>query len=182
MPVKTEPKAIQSEAAADRQEGSIVGRALPATRFLDSSGEVIDLKDWIGKKNVVLVIHRGFSGSVCMTCTSQTLAISQNLNAFADRDAHVFFLYPGTRDGVTKFLEAVSEARGTSEALPVDVLLDTDLSVVHRLGIEGDLAKPTTIILDKRGVVRFEHVAPNITDRASVPTMLDALASIQAGK
>jgi peroxiredoxin len=139
---------------------------------------VIDLKDWIGKKNVVLVIHRGFSGSVCMTCTSQTLAISRNLKAFTDLDARVFFLYPGTREGVGKFLAAVADARGTSESLPIDVLLDTELAVVRQLNIEGELAKPTTIIIDKKGVVRFEHVAPNIADRASVPTMLDVLGRL----
>ena len=164
---------------SEKAGASLVGHPLPATRFLDADGVVIDLDDWIGKKNVVLVIHRGFSGSVCMTCTSQTLAITQNLKAFAERHAQVFFVYPGRRDGVGKFLDAVNEARGSNESLPIDVLLDTDLSLVRKLGIEADLARPTTLILDRTGVIRFAHVAPNITDRASVPTMLDALARLE---
>ena len=158
----------------------LLGRPLPQTRFVGSSGDVVDLNDWIGKKNVVLVVLRGFAGSVCLSCTSQTLAMNRNLKAYAEHDAEVFFVYPGARDSVPKFLDSVCDIRGSRESLPIEILLDIDLKVVREFKIEGQLAKPTTIILDKAGVVRFAHVGQTNTDRPTVPAMLDALSQIAA--
>jgi peroxiredoxin len=126
----------------------LVGRPLPMTRFIGAGGDVVDLSDWKGKKNVVLVILRGFSGAVCLSCTGQTLAIGENLKAFTERDAEVFFVYPGPKDSVPKFVDAVCDIRGSRESLPIELLLDIDLRVVREFKIEGKLAKPTTIILD----------------------------------
>ena len=160
----------------------LLGRPLPQTRFVGSSGDVVDLNDWRGKKNVVLVVLRGFSGTVCLSCTGQTLAMNQNLKAFAERDAEVFFVYPGPRDSVPKFLDSVCDLRGSRESLPIEILLDIDLKVVREFKIEGQLAKPTTIILDKAGVVRFAHVGQTNTDRPTVPAMLDALSQMAAAR
>ena len=172
MPRDPGPRGLDGE--------ELVGRPLPMTRFIGSQGSVVDLNDWKGKKNVVLVILRGFSGAVCLSCTGQTLAINENLEHFAEREAEVFFVYPGPRDGVPKFIEAVSDLRGSRDSLPVELLLDIDLRVVREFKIEGKLAKPTTIILDKKGIVRFAHVGRTNTDRPTVPAMLDALAQIVA--
>jgi peroxiredoxin len=156
----------------------LLGRPLPMTRFIGQGGDVVDLSDWKGKKNVVLVILRGFSGAVCLSCTGQTLAISESLKEFAARDAEVFFVYPGPKESVPRFLDAVSDIRGSCESLPVELLLDVDLTVVREFKIEGKLANPTTIILDKAGLVRFAHVGRTNTDRPTVPAMLSVLSQL----
>ncbi|MBI3722668.1 peroxiredoxin family protein [bacterium] len=158
---------------------TLVGKALARTRFLSSAGETIDLKEYIGKKNVVLVVLRGFDGAVCVACTGQTLAISQKLDAFEKKNAEVFLVYPGKAETVPKFLDAVRDLQGTASSLPVEMLLDVDLAVVHDFKIEGRLAKPTTVIVDKKGVVRFAHVGQSKTDRPTVPQMLEVLARLE---
>lgn len=160
--------------ATGKDGQGLLGKPLTHTRFVASSGDPIDLARLKGKKNVVLVVLRGFDGSICIACSGQTLAISQNLDEFAKRDAEVYLLYPGKAESVPVFLDAVRDLAGGG-SLPVEILLDVDLSVVHDFNIEGKLAKPTTLILDKEGIVRFAHVGQSKTDRPTVPQMLEAL-------
>ncbi|MEZ0230605.1 MAG: peroxiredoxin family protein [Planctomycetota bacterium] len=155
----------------------LVGRTLERTRFLNASGRTIDVADYRGKKNVVVVILRGFDpeAGVCIACSGQTLALSQNLDEFEKRDAEVFIVYPGKAETAYKFLDAVSDLQGSTTPLPLELLLDVDLAVVKDFRIEGRLAKPTSIIVDKQGVVQFAHVGRNKTDRPTVPELLKAL-------
>lgn len=49
----------------------LAGKPLSQTRFLADNGDVVDLKDFVGKKNVVLVMLRGNSGTICVNCSYQ---------------------------------------------------------------------------------------------------------------
>lgn len=49
----------------------LAGKPLSQTRFLADNGDVVDLKDFVGKKNVVLVMMRGNSGTICVNCSYQ---------------------------------------------------------------------------------------------------------------
>ena len=157
---------------------SLLGRELKETKFLSSTTDTVDISRFKGKKNVVLVVLRGFDGAVCVACSGQTLAISQNLDEFEKRDAEVYLLYPGKAESVPVFIDAVQALQGGARSLPVEILLDVDLSVVHEFKIEGRLAKPSTLIIDKKGIVRFAHVGQSKTDRPTVPQMLEALDRI----
>jgi peroxiredoxin len=145
-----------------------------ALDFVDSNGGKVDLHQYRGKKNVVLVINRGFNGYVCLTCQTITSRLIQNYKAFTSRDTEVLVVYPGPRGRVTEFIEAV-RANSGGATLPFPVLLDEDMRVVKRLGIEADLAKPSTYILDKAGQVRFAYVGSAPSDRPSVKALLDQL-------
>jgi peroxiredoxin len=162
--------------SSNRQD--LLGAALPQQRFLGPSGEVVDLEDLRGARNVVLVLHRGFSGNVCITCSTYTRALAAGVGDFAARDAQVFLVYPGPAGAVPAFLEAVKNL-GTEAPPPFPVLLDIDLRTVRALRAEGDLAMPTAIIVDKQGLVRFAYTGADKDDRPSIPALLaelDALA------
>jgi peroxiredoxin len=165
--------------ASEKDVHELVGHELSRTRFLSSTQATVDVATRKGKKNVVLVVLRGFDGSVCIACSGQTLAISKNLDEFDKRDAEVFLLYPGKAESIPVFLDAVRDLEGgNAQALPVEILLDVDLAVVKEFKIEGKLAKPSTLIMDKKGIVRFAHVGQSKTDRPTVGQMLDALDRI----
>ena len=66
--------------------------------------------------------------------------------------------------------------------VPFVMLLDTDLNAVKTLGIEGDLAKPSTYILDKKGNAVFAFVGETTTDRPSVQALLAQLDKLNAKK
>jgi peroxiredoxin len=158
----------------------LVGHELERTRFLDSTGATLDVKDYRGKKNVVIVILRGFDPEqgVCIACSTQTLALSQTLDEFEKRDAEVLLVYPGKAENVVRFVDSTRDLQGSSAPIPLRILLDVDLSVVKEWRIEGRLAKPTSIIVDKKGVARFAHVGRNKTDRPTVPQLLKVLDGI----
>jgi peroxiredoxin len=155
----------------------LVGQELLRTRFLAQSGRTVDVRDLRGKKNVVIVILRGFDpeAGVCIACTAQTLGLLRAADEFAKRDAEVFLVYPGAADTVPKFLDAVSDLAASKDKIPLDILLDVDLAVVRDFKIEGHLARPTTVIVDKKGIVRFAHMGRNKTDRPTVPEILAVL-------
>jgi hypothetical protein len=51
--------------------------------------------------------------------------------------------------------------------------------VVNKLGIQGDLARPSTYILDKQGAVVYGYVGETQVDRPSVKALLAQLDKLQ---
>src|SRR5262245_39374 len=148
--------------------------------FIDKNGNSVDLKAYRGKKNVVLVVTRGFSGALCPFCTTQTSRLISQYDEFAKRDAEVLVVFPGPKDQLGQFLKN-AEKGGNSRPTPFPVLLDENFAAVNKLGIRGQLAKPSTYILDKQGQVRFAYVGATISDRPSVKALLKQLDDIAKG-
>ncbi len=141
------------------------------------------LKDYIGKKNLVLVFTRGYSGgAICPFCATQTAQLAAQKEEFKKRGAVVLIIYPGSEQHLPDFVAAVTrEDREKADVLSVGwpVLLDTDLAAVNLLEIAADLAQPSTFILDKQGNVVFAYVGQNRTDRPSTQALLKQLDALQ---
>lgn len=148
--------------------------------FVDTKGNKVALDDFRGRKNVVLVFTRGFTGQICPFCTAQTSRLLTNYPEFSRRNTEVLAVFPGQKSRVVDFLNAVhaQDKSGPAEP-PFPVLLDEELAAVDRLGIRSDLAKPSTYILDKEGRVRFAYVGAHVGDRPSVKALLQELDSIE---
>jgi peroxiredoxin len=145
--------------------------------FKDAQGHSVDLKQYRHKKNLVLVVTRGFPGYVCPNCSAQTSRLIGNYPEFTKRDAEVLVVFPGPTDHLEEFIKKVqSEAAATTTPFPF--LLDENFMAVDQLGIRGDLAKPATYIIDKEGEVRFAYVGANSADRPSLKAILDQLDAI----
>ncbi len=150
----------------------LLDHPLQQTRFLNQAGELIDLNTVKGKK-IVLVVMRGFSGVFCLHCSSQLVALSENLERFKQRGIELFVVYPGEAKTVPAFVKATGKLQ-PGFAPPFPLLLDVDLSAVRTFMIEGNLAKPTTMILDESGIVRWAYVGKQPADRPSVEAILAA--------
>lgn len=159
----------------DPAGGKLLGKHLPQTRFLSSTGSVIDLTR-LGKP-VVVCVMRGFSGQVCIYCATQTAAIANNYRRFTDAGAEVVIIYPGPTEAVPAFVQAVQSLRKDPPPMPIG--LDVSLLLVRGLGVEENLAKPTSLILDRDGNVAYAYVGASMTDRPSVEDLLKALAKVQ---
>ncbi len=155
----------------------LIGRPLDQTRFLSSTGEVFDLRDFEGRKKVVLVILRGFAGQVCINCSAQTLALAKNVKEFERRGAEIVLVYPGEAESLPAFIESVQSLR-EGFAPPFPIVLDVELSAVRTFRIEGSLAKPTSLVLDEGGTVRYAYVGRDPADRPSAKVLLDAVDRI----
>lgn len=157
----------------------LIGAKLPVTRYLSLTGGAFDLNDYVKQKQrVVLVILRGFSGSICLYCSSQTLALSRAEEEFKKRNAQVVLVYPGEAETVPMFLDAVNKLDPKTD-VPFPIGMDVDLSAVHQFRIRGELAKPASIVVDETGIVRYAYVGANATDRPTVKELLDALDKLK---
>ncbi len=142
--------------------------------FVDTAGQPVQIRQYNGKRNLVLVFTRGFSGQLCPYCTTQTSRLIANYDKFKERDAEVLLVYPGSKEQLPQFQQAGLAASG-EDRFPFPVLLDEDLAAVNQLGIAAQLASPSTFIIDKEGKVRLSYVGSNPADRPSIQAMLDQL-------
>jgi peroxiredoxin len=156
----------------------LVGRKLPVRRFVTSDGGAVDLDELAGKRNVLLTVLRGFGGQVCVYCTAQTRGLAQFAGEFAAKDTEVFVVFPGPASGLEAFLEAYRRTFGTGEKPPYKLLYDTDLALTRALHIEDNIAVPTSIVLDRKGVVRWCHVAKDHADRPSAQQVLEQIEAL----
>ena len=159
----------------DPAGSKLIGKKLPQTRFLSTTGSVVDVTR-IGKP-VVLVVMRGFSGQVCIYCATQTTAIANNYARFTAAGAEVVVVYPGPSEAVPAFIQAVQTLR--KDPPPMAIGLDVSLLLVRGLGVEENLAKPTSLILTKDGTIAYAYVGASMADRPSVEDLLRALAKVQ---
>jgi len=166
--------------------------------FVDPAGRPLELGQYRGRKNVVLVITRGntsgrtpgpYIGRICLYCASQASRFIANYSLIQAHDAEVVVVFPvqaaGERDEVEKFDAAVkADARKhdrlSVEQVPFPLAVDLGLRAVDTLGLRADLARPATYILDKEGRVRFAYVGATIADRPSVRSILAQLAAVNA--
>lgn len=151
--------------------------------FTDINGNEASLKHYLGKKNVVLVVTRGYAGSVCLYCSTQTSRLLTNYLQFAKRGAEVVVVFPVETPDDTRrhrdFIVSVKNQLDTPvEKIPFPIVLDVELKAVDQLGIRKDLSKPATYILDKQGQTRFAYVGESLADRPSVKALLDQLDAL----
>ena len=152
----------------------LLNQMLPQTRFLSSTGAIIDLARI--KKPVVMCVMRGFSGQVCIYCATQTTAIANNYKKFTDAGAEVVIVYPGPTESVPAFVQAVQSLRKDPPPMPIG--LDVSLLLVRGLGVEENLAKPTSLIVDTNGKIAYAYIGASMADRPSVEDLLQALRKV----
>lgn len=166
---------VRSNVAADGSIGDLI--------FTDINGNEASLKDYLGKKHVVLIVTRGFNGSICLYCSTQTSRMLTNYAKFSQREAEVIIVFPVlTPDDSIRhrdFAVTVKNKLDTPvEKIPFPIVLDVELKAVDHLGIRKDLSKPATYILDKQGQTRFAYVGDSLADRPSVKALLDQLDAL----
>lgn len=166
---------VQSNELGDQSIGDFV--------FTDINGNQTSLQEYRGKKNVVLVVTRGYAGSVCLYCATQTSRLLTSYSQFSQRDTEVVVVFPiETTDDSRRhrdFVVSVKNKLDTPiEKIPFPIVLDVELKVVDQLGIRKDLSKPATYILDKEGQTRFAYVGESLADRPSVKALIEQLESL----
>ena len=156
----------------------LVGRTLPLKRFATGDGGSIDLDEFTGRQNVLVTILRGFGGQVCVYCTAQTKALADFADRFDALDTKVVVVFPGPASGLKAFLEAYRRTFGAGAKLPYVLLYDTDLALTRALHIEDNIAVPTSLLLDREGIVRWCRMAKDYADRPSAQEILDRIAAL----
>jgi peroxiredoxin len=155
-------------------------------KFVDREGKTVDLDQYRGRSSVVLVVVKGMpqspGGVFCPGCLAQMNALVANHPEFKKRGAEVMVVYPGASTTLSDFLLNAKVAGDGQPACPIPLLLDKDLAVCRQLDIVGDLAKPSTYILDSKGNVVYAFVGEGTTDRPSVKALLAQLDKVNGAK
>ena len=151
---------------------------LDSMDFVDTEGNEMAISDYVGKKNLLIVFTRGFSGRICPYCTTQTSRLISNYRDFTQRDTEVLLVFPGSTEQLPQFKKAGLLVAG-EESVPFPILLDRDLQAVEKLGIQAQIAKPSTFILNKKGEVVLSYVGNSPKQRPSVKALIDVLDSLQ---
>jgi peroxiredoxin len=157
---------------------------LAKIEFAAPSSKKIAPGDYVGKKNLVLVFVRGYTGSICPFCSAYTSGLITNYSAISKRDAEVLLVYPVARPEESKhlaeFLDRIfKNSMPAANEAPFPVVLDVGLKAVDALGIRKDPSKPATYILDRKGHVRFAYVGSSLADRPSIKVILQQLDGLK---
>ncbi len=151
--------------------------------LVDQSGKTIRPRDLIGSHNLVLVFVRGYNGSVCPYCSAYTSGLISNFAAIAERKTNVLLVYPiakpDQKQRLDEFLKGTFQNSSPVDKVPFPVVLDIGLRAVNALGIQKDLSKPATYIVDKTGHVRFAYVGSSLSDRPSIKAIMKQLDALK---
>jgi peroxiredoxin len=158
--------------------------------FRDAGGQPVNLQQFENKRNVVLVITRGYQkdnyygpGQVCLYCATQTSRFIANYMEFQNKNTEVIVVFPVEQIAhADSAQELYTKGESPVEKSPFPIWIDPELKVVKHLGIQANLSKPAVYLLDKAGQVRFAYVGESQTDRPSIKAVLEKIDALNAEK
>lgn len=146
-----------------------VGDKAPDFSLIDERGLPVSLKDFLGKKTVILYFYpKDFTTG----CTTEACSFRDDYKAFEEKGAVVI--------GVS--LDSVESHKKFSEKyhLPFSILSDSGKTVAKAygvLGIGGFLAKRVTFIINKEGTIAA--IFPKVDVKRHSQEVLKALDELK---
>ncbi len=122
-----------------------IGDKAPEFSLKDQDGNLVELKSFPGKKNVVLIFYPGDNTP---GCTKQMCAIRDDYSQFSAADVVVFGINPQDKDSHKTFID--------KNKLQFPLLVDADKKVITAYGAKGVLMTTRTVYgIDKKGIIVF---------------------------
>jgi antitoxin component YwqK of YwqJK toxin-antitoxin module/peroxiredoxin len=172
------PSGSETKTTGPGRRAELEGKPLPLEVFQGVDGTTLDITQYRGKKSVLVVVLRGFVGEVCVYCVAQTEALAQCRERLDSLGIEVVVVYPGARENEESFENAYAMTFGKG-APPYRVFYDPDLELVKKLGIVGDLAFPSTFIVDKQGIVQYAFVGAHRADRPAAKRLIELIEGMK---
>ena len=155
----------------------LVGGRAPDFKLSTPEGKVVQLSEVFAKGPVALVVLRGYPGYQCPYCNLQVHDFMQNAEGFAGAGAHVVLVYPGPpQDLGAKATEFLADMK-----LPenIDLVVDPSYEFTNLYGLRWDAdhetSYPSTILIDKKGVIYFSKIVMMHGGRTTAAEVLAAL-------
>jgi peroxiredoxin Q/BCP len=122
-----------------------IGDRAPDFTLISSNGDTVRLQDFSGKSYVVLIFYPGDETPVC---TQQLCAIRDDYQQFADRNAKVFGVNPGSAGSHKKFV--------AKHGFSFPLLMDEKKKVAKAYGCSGwPMIKRTVYVIDMNGKIIY---------------------------
>ncbi len=142
---------------------NLIDKKAPEFSLQNTNGEVVSLKDFQNKKNVVLLF---FPLAFTSTCTEELCHTRDNLKIYESLDAEILGISSADSFFVLKKFKE-------SQNLNFDLLSDFNRSAANAYGILYDdffgmkgVTKRSVFVIDKNGVVKHVEV---LDDASSLP-------------
>ena len=150
-----------------------VGVKAPLFSLPDKDGKTINLKDYIGKKAIVLYFYpKDYTAG----CTSQACTFRDRYELFKKADAEVI--------GVSSDSEEKHQEFSASYQLPFVLLSDVDSAVREMYKVSktmGIMPGRVTYVIDKKGIIR--HIfSSQFNPKKHIDEALKVLEKINAEK
>lgn len=143
-------------------EGARVGDRAPDFSLRNQDDRVVTLKDLLGEKPLVLAFYPRASSPVC---TAQMCALRDH-DAELRKRARVVGISYSDVAAMQRFIK--------EQALPMEMLSDTDKSVAKKYGAYGFFAPArVTFIIDGQGIIRA--VISKVSAKGHAEQVLEAL-------
>ena len=167
----------------------LIGETLPNANFQNVEGEYVQLKALLEEKPTVLVFYRGGWCPYCNVQLSglveieedvlelgyQIVAISpddyKNLQSTIENNSTEYKLLS---DPNGKFIKEIGIAFKTSSSLKEYITSKSQKGETSSV-----MPAPTVMIVDKKGVIKFEYINPNYKERISGEMLLSVLKTIK---
>lgn len=170
---------------------ALAGDPAPDAALTTADGKTVHVSDYRGKKAVVVLFMRGFTGDfACYYCGNQTRAYKADYEKLTAAGAEVLMVLPGATDAagfLKKVGENDEEHPDPAFQVPFPVLLDGDLSACKAFWVEAEFAaqgfpvsKPATFVIGKDGTLLFAYHGKNPSDRPAVDQVLAVLTGAAA--
>jgi peroxiredoxin Q/BCP len=116
----------------------------PEISAQDDQGRTVNLKDFRGKKNVVLYFY---PKDDTPGCTVEACNFRDDYSKYQDKDTQIL--------GVSYDEAPSHQAFKKKFNLPFPLLIDSDRKIAQAFGVQGDkYANRDTIVIDKEGYVK----------------------------
>ena len=166
----------------------LIGEKLPNANFQNAEGKSVQLRTLLEEKPTVLVFYRGGWCPYCNVQLSglveieqdilelgyQILAISpddfENLQSTIENNSTKYKLLS---DPNGEFIQEIGIAFKTSSSLKEYII-----SKGQKGETSSVMPVPTVIIVDKKGVIKFEYINPNYKERISGDMLLSVLKTL----
>ena len=146
-----------------------VGDTAPDFSLLNEHGLPVSLKDFLGKRNVVLYFYpKDFTSG----CTAEACNFRDSYEIYQDKGAVVIGVSLDNVESHLKFSEKYD--------LPFAILSDRNKEVAKAygvLGVGGFLTKRVTFIINKSG--KITHIFPKVDVRRHSEEVLKALEELE---
>ncbi len=146
-----------------------VGDSAPDFSLMNENGIPVSLKDYLGKKIVVLYFYpKDFTSG----CTTEACSFRDDYKLYEDKGAVVIGVSLDSVESHSKFSEEYK--------LPFPILSDHSKEVANAygvLGLGGFLAKRVTFIINKEG--KITHIFPKVDVKIHSEEVLKALEELQ---
>jgi peroxiredoxin Q/BCP len=146
-----------------------VGDTAPDFSLMDDKGRLVTLKEFLGKKVVVLYFYPKDSSP---GCTAEACSFRDNYKLYEDRGAVVIGVSLDSVESHSKFSQKYN--------LPFAILSDKSKEVARAygaLGIGGLLAKRWTFIINKEG--KIAHIFTKVDVRRHSEEVLKVLEEVK---